>query len=185
MLIIDVQGKLSSLMHEKDELIRHIVGLIRVADIFNMPIIFTEQAPEKIGTTIPEIAESFNGRKPIAKHSFSCCGDKDFMRQLKALYRKQVIVAGIEAHVCISQTVCDLLAQHYEVQVVSDAISSRAEADKAPVRQPMSNGSRIERSRIPRYGMRVRSLSNRRDGHQTSSISVMSSTSARSDSIPV
>ena len=130
LLVIDVQGKLADLMHGKDDLIRHIAGLIRVADILNMPILFTEQAPLKIGTTIPAIAGSFNGRKPIAKNSFSCCGEKEFMRQLKALYRKQVIVAGIEAHVCISQTVCDLLDQHYEVQVVSDAVSSRAEADK-------------------------------------------------------
>ena len=130
LLIIDVQGKLAYLMHEKDELIRHIVGLIRVADIFNIPIFFTEQAPEKIGTTIPEIAGSLSGRKPLPKHSFSCCADKEFMRQLKALYRKQIIVAGIEAHVCVSQTVRDLMDQHYEVQVVSDAVSSRAEADK-------------------------------------------------------
>jgi nicotinamidase-related amidase len=130
LLVIDVQSKLADLMHEKDELIRRITRLIRSADILNMPILFTEQAPLKIGTTIPEIAGSFNGRKPVAKDSFSCCGEKEFTRQLKALYRKQVIVAGIEAHVCVLQTVFDLLDQRYEVQVVSDAVSSRAEADK-------------------------------------------------------
>lgn len=130
LLIIDVQGKLAHLMHQKDELIRHIAGLIHVVDIFNIPIIITEQAPEKIGKTIPEIMELLKGQSPIAKKSFSCCGQETFMRDLKALDRKQVIITGIEAHVCVYQTVCDLMDDQYEVQVVGDAVSSRTEANK-------------------------------------------------------
>ena len=131
LLIIDVQGKLAHCMHEKDELIRHIAGLIHFADILSIPIIVTEQAPEKIGKTIPEITGLLSGRQPITKTSFSCCGQEQFMQDLKALGRNQIIVTGIEAHVCVFQTVCDLMDdKQYEVQVVGDAVSSRTEANK-------------------------------------------------------
>ncbi|MCK5014493.1 MAG: hydrolase [Candidatus Omnitrophica bacterium] len=130
LLIIDVQGKLARLMHKKDELIQHIAGLIRVAYFLNIPIIITEQAPDKIGKTIPEITELLNGQKPVTKNSFSCCGQEQFVRDLKALDREQVIITGIEAHVCVYQTVRDLMDSQYEVQIVGDAISSRTEANK-------------------------------------------------------
>jgi isochorismate hydrolase len=130
LLIIDVQGKLAHLMHEKDEVIRHIGGLIHVADFLNIPVVTTEQAPEKIGKTIPEITELLKDRQPVAKKSFSCCGQDEFMQELKALNRKQVIIVGIEAHVCVYQTVCDLMKNQYEVQVVADAVSSRTEANR-------------------------------------------------------
>ena len=128
--IIDVQEKLAHLMHKKDEVVRHIGGLIRVAHFLNIPIIVTEQAPLKIGKTIPEIVELLKGQQPIAKNSFSCCGQEKFMQDFKALNRKQVIITGIEAHVCVYQTICDLMDSQYEVQVVGDAVSSRTEADK-------------------------------------------------------
>lgn len=130
LLIIDVQGKLAHLMYKKDELIQHIAGLIRVAHFLNIPIIITEQAPDKIGKTIPEITELLNDQQPVTKNSFSCCGQEKFVEDLKALDRKQVIITGIEAHVCVYQTVCDLMDSQYEVQVVADAVSSRTEANK-------------------------------------------------------
>lgn len=130
LLIIDVQGKLARLMYNTDEYVRHIVGLIRVADLLDMPVIATEQAPEKIGVTIPEISDLLRGRKPIAKTSFSCCREEYFMRELRALNRKQIVVTGIETHVCVYQTVADLVGRDYEAQVVGDAVSSRTEANK-------------------------------------------------------
>jgi len=130
LLVIDVQGKLARLMHKKDELVQNTAGLIKVADFLEIPIIVTEQVPEKIGETVPEIAELLKGQKSITKACFSCCGQDQFMQELEALNRKQVIVAGIEAHVCVYQTVCDLMAKQYEVQVVADAVSSRTEANK-------------------------------------------------------
>ncbi|HQP10019.1 MAG TPA: hydrolase [Candidatus Omnitrophota bacterium] len=130
LLIIDVQGKLAHRMHQKKELFRHIGGLIRVAHFLAIPIIITEQAPEKIGTTVPDISDLLKDQQPIAKTSFSCCGQREFMERLGALNRRQVIVAGIEAHVCVYQTVHDLLGNRYDVQVVGDAISSRTEANK-------------------------------------------------------
>ncbi len=131
LLIVDVQGKLAHLMHEKDSLIQHIGGLICVAEYLDIPTIITEQAPDKIGPTIPEISGLIKDFKPIVKTSFSCCGQPEFMQKLETLNRKQIIVVGIEAHVCVYQTVFELLNSQHEVQVVGDAVSSRTKANKS------------------------------------------------------
>ena len=130
LLVIDVQGKLAYLMHEKDQLFRHIRTLVKAADILNIPVIFTEQAPHKIGVTVPEVAALFGSRQPIKKAHFSCCDDPKFLTHLKSLKRKQAIICGIETHVCIMQTVTDLLAMQMDVQVVADAVSSRTAENK-------------------------------------------------------
>jgi len=130
LLVIDVQGKLARLMHKKDELFRHISGLIRIASFLDIPIIVTEQVPEKIGTTISEITELLKGTQPLPKACFSCCRQDQIMQKLESLNRKQIVVAGIEAHVCVYQTVHDLIHKQYEVQVVGDAVSSRTEMNK-------------------------------------------------------
>ena len=130
LLIIDVQGKLAYLMHEKDEILKNLQGLIQAAQILDIPIIFTEQVPVKIGKTIPEISQYFRETVPIIKATFSCCGENKFLKKLKMLKRKQIIVAGIETHVCVYQTVADLIKMKYEVQVVADSVSSRTEENK-------------------------------------------------------
>ena len=130
LLIIDVQGNLAYRMHDKDNLFKHLQGLIQAAQILAIPIIATEQVPEKIGSTVPEIANYLKGVSPIIKQSFSCYLSEDFKRALKSLRRKQIIVAGIETHVCVYQTVADLLENKYDVQVVADAVSSRTFENK-------------------------------------------------------
>lgn len=130
LLVIDVQGKLAHLMHQKEDLFRNIGRMIQAAQILEIPMVVTEQAPDKIGTTIPEIAVLLKNHQVIAKGSFSCYGQPDFLKKLKQLNRRQVIVSGIETHVCVYQTVCDLLDQGMEVQVVADAVSSRTKGNK-------------------------------------------------------
>ena len=130
LLVIDIQGKLARLMHQRDQLFRNVSILIQTASILKIPVIVTEQVPEKIGKTVSEITKFLGNNQPIPKTSFSCCGEDRFVGELKALNRKQVIVAGIETHVCIYQTVCDLLNRKFEIQVVGDAVSSRTEANK-------------------------------------------------------
>lgn len=125
LLVIDVQGNLAQKMHDKDRTYRHIVYLIQVAHILNIPIIWTEQAPDKIGPTIPEIVQQIKEIKPIAKRTFSCMGNASVVQKLTALNRKQVVVCGIEAHVCVYLTVADLVAKGYETHVAVDAISAR------------------------------------------------------------
>lgn len=130
LLVIDIQGTLAGLMHEKDALFKNAAGLIQAARIFDMPVLLTEQVPEKIGPTVAEIARFFGNDRPIVKKSFSCCGEAAFLKQLTALNRHEIIVTGIETHVCVYQTVCDLMERCYAVQVVADAVSSRSESNK-------------------------------------------------------
>jgi nicotinamidase-related amidase len=130
LLIIDVQGKLARVMDNEEMLFENLQKLIKGAKILGIPILWTEQNPEGLGPTIPEVANLLSGIKPISKLSFSCCGNERFTEALRALNRKQVLLAGIEAHVCIYQTAVDLIDLGYEVQVVTDAISSRTKANK-------------------------------------------------------
>jgi len=128
--VIDIQGKLAHLMHKSRDLFKNVSRLIQTASLLKIPTIITEQVPEKIGSTIPEISKLLKDNQPIAKTSFSCCGQDHFVRELEKYNRKQIIVAGIETHVCVYQTVCDLMNKNYEVQVVGDAVSSRTEVNK-------------------------------------------------------
>lgn len=125
LLIIDVQGKLARLIHDKEAVHTNIQRLIKAAQYLDVPIVYTEQLPNKIGETIEEIKTLLPDLIPFIKSSFSCCGEKAFTEYLATQKRKQIIVCGIETHVCVCQTVADLLAQKYDVQVVVDAVSSR------------------------------------------------------------
>ena len=134
LVIIDVQGKLAQLMYNKDELFDSLQTLIKGMSILEVPIIWVEQIPEKLGATIPEVAnlmgELMPNVKPIPKKFFSCCGNEKFTEQFKAINRKQVLVVGIETHICVYQTSLDLLSKGYEVRVVTDCVSSRKRENK-------------------------------------------------------
>jgi nicotinamidase-related amidase len=130
LVIIDVQGKLAQLMYEKERLFENLRKVIKGARVLGIPIIWLEQNPEGLGPTIPEVASLLNDMRPISKFSFSCCGDDRFVNALNLLNRKQVLLAGIEAHVCVYQTAADLVALGYEVQIVTDAVSSRTRENK-------------------------------------------------------
>jgi nicotinamidase-related amidase len=130
LLIIDMQEKLFPVMHEKEKLVRNIVKLIKGAQVLAIPILFTEQYPKGLGPTLPEIRELAPDFKPVEKVSFNCCDEAAFCRALEALKRKQVLVAGIEAHICVYQTAMALARAQYEVQVVSDGVASREAENK-------------------------------------------------------
>jgi len=130
LVIIDVQGKLAQLMHKKEELFENLQKIIKGARVLGIPIIWLEQNPEGLGTTVPEVSNLLGDIKPISKFSFSCCGDERFVSTLNSCNRKQVLLAGIETHICVYQTAMDLVASGYEVQIVADAISSRTKNNK-------------------------------------------------------
>jgi nicotinamidase-related amidase len=125
LLIVDIQGNLAHSMHGKELLFKNVQKLIKGIQVLGIPILWTEQNPQGLGLTIPEIADILSNIKPISKMSFSCCQNNRFVQALKALNRKQVLIAGIEAHICVYQTAVDLVDLGYEVQVVTDAVSSR------------------------------------------------------------
>ena len=126
LVIIDVQGKLARIVHDSDSMIKQIQALIRGSRLLGIPIILTEQLPDKIGRTVPEVDALLESYDPPSKETFSCCRDSGIMHAQERTGRKQILVAGIEGHVCVYQTVCDLLESGYEVYLIADAISSRS-----------------------------------------------------------
>ncbi|MBW2575402.1 MAG: hydrolase [Deltaproteobacteria bacterium] len=125
LLIVDIQGNLAHLMQGKELLFKNVQKLIKGIQVLEMPILWVEQNPRGLGPTIPEIADLLSDIRPISKMSFSSCRNDRFLQALNALNRKQVLVAGIEAHVCVYQTAAGLVGLGYEVQVATDAVSSR------------------------------------------------------------
>jgi len=129
--VIDVQGKLTGLVHEHEKVLTHIEYFIRAAESFALPILWSEQAPDKIGETIGSIKSlMYPMIKPIPKRSFSCYGCPEYVEYLKKINRRQILVTGIEAHVCVYQTVRDLHRHGYQVHVIADAVSSRQQFDR-------------------------------------------------------
>mmetsp|Transcript_5220 Transcript_5220/g.2980 ORF Transcript_5220/g.2980 Transcript_5220/m.2980 type:complete len:180 (-) Transcript_5220:2238-2777(-) len=130
LIVIDVQGKLAQLMYEKDSLFESLQKIIEGSRLLELPIIWMEQIPEKLGPTISVVSNLMQDIQPISKSSFSCCGNEKFSDALNKLNRKQLLLVGIETHICIYQTSIDLLKLGYEVHIVTDAVSSRTLANK-------------------------------------------------------
>jgi nicotinamidase-related amidase len=126
LLIIDVQEKLFRVIHEREILLSNLLKLVKGINILNVPIIFTEQNPAGLGKTLPEITELISSAGAPVKFSFSCCGETEIINQIRNSKRNQILVCGIEAHICVYQTSLDLLSGGYEVHLVSDCVSSRS-----------------------------------------------------------
>ncbi len=130
LVFIDVQEKLSRVMHDKEKLFENLQKLIKGLKLLNIPIIVTEQNPKGLGVTVPEIAPLLIDSKPLIKFSFSCCGESPFLSEIAKLNRKQIILVGIETHVCVYQTAVDLIEAGYEVHIPVDCVSSRTTENK-------------------------------------------------------
>lgn len=129
LVLIDLQVKVAQAMHNREILIKNIEKLIKGIITLEVPILWVEHNPDALGPTVQEVAELLPS-KPITKLSFSCYGEPRFRKALKQLGRRQILLAGIEMHVCIYQTAAALLVAGYEVHVVADAVSSRRPQDK-------------------------------------------------------
>jgi len=130
LVLIDVQGILVRIMHNKEALLDNLKKMVKGALILGLPILLTEQNPAGLGPTLREIAELLPGKKPVSKFDFSCCGCEQFMKELKAVNRQNILIVGVEAHVCVYQTAADLVNLNYDVQVVADAVDSRTLENK-------------------------------------------------------
>jgi nicotinamidase-related amidase len=125
LVVVDVQERLLPAICEKERVVQNAVRLIQGAGVLRVPVFATEQYRKGLGPTVPEVAAAIPGFAPMEKVAFSACGAAGFIPALKAKKVSEVILCGIEAHVCVSQTCLDLLDRGFRVFVVADAVSSR------------------------------------------------------------
>lgn len=124
-VFIDVQGRLAEVVAEKETAYANLEMLIRTCQNNAIPILWTEQIPQKMGSTMLDFSQLLGRNRVIAKTTFSCCGESRFISDLKSTNAKQIVLGGIEAHICVYQTALDLLSMEYEVFVAADAVASR------------------------------------------------------------
>jgi hypothetical protein len=129
-IVVDIQERLYPHIHAHEAMAQRCAMLIRGLRILGVPIMVTEQYVKGLGRTIPEVADALGTYDAYEKISFSCCGDGTFESELVSHARHQVILMGIETHVCVLQTALDLLASGNTVVIVEDCVSSRRDGDK-------------------------------------------------------
>jgi len=123
LLIIDMQERLFPVMSEGKRLMDNVVRLARSAKVLGLPVLITEQ--EKLGETLPEIRQVLPDAERVPKTEFDCLASAAVLERIRALRRGIIIIAGIEAHICVAQTALHGISD-YAVHVVSDAVSSRS-----------------------------------------------------------
>jgi nicotinamidase-related amidase len=158
--VIDLQERLMPAMHRGEELTELSARLIRGCRILGVPVLATQQYTKGLGATVPPVAaaltEALAADKdgadavpaaefvPVEKTSFSAAGEPEFMRRLKAADKKNVLICGVEAHVCVLQTVLDLTAAGFDVFFVADVISSRKSGDAEAAFRRMAAAGAVE-----------------------------------------
>lgn len=147
-ILVDVQGKLAEIVYKHEELRDRLIQLIKGLKLLDIPMVWLEQYPKGLGQTSKEIAKHMpENMQPISKMTFNACENNQFVQELSKMNRKQIIIAGIEAHICVYQTAVGLISLGYEVEIVQDAVSSRTKENK-----------QIGLEKMKSYGMRVTSV---------------------------
>lgn len=161
LVVIDVQEKLLPVIDHAKPLVQNIERLIRGMHILGVPVVVTEQYVKGLGPTVAPLREALEesgGYRPIEKACFSAHGCDAFVAQLAALERRQVIVAGVETHVCVYQTVLDLLAAELDVTIVADAVSSRTAQNKdIALRRMVAEGVKLSSTEMALFELTVAS----------------------------
>lgn len=132
LVLIDIQNRLAAVMDRRDEVIRNSKRLARTAKLMGAPIVLTRQYPKGLGETVPELEETLGlletegaELRRIDKMAFCCSREPDFLQAVEDLARRQVVLAGMETHICIAQTALNLLERDREIFVAADACCSR------------------------------------------------------------
>ena len=142
LLIIDIQERIYKVVQEHENLVSNVLKLVKAANLMKIPIYHTEQYAKGLGPTIQQIKNELKG-EPNHKLTFSCFNAENLFKRLKNEKVEQVIVSGVEAHVCVQQTVLDLLSNGFQVNLVVDAISSRKMIDYNTAVRRMENEGAI------------------------------------------
>jgi nicotinamidase-related amidase len=137
LVVIDLQSKLVNIVARPKMVLAAAVRLLKLAELFRVPVILTEQYPQGIGPTHPDVRAAFDAlsapARLVTKTSFGCCSEPSFIDALAASRPdvppglRQIVIAGVEAHVCVNQTVLELLAGGEQVHLAWDAVSARGE----------------------------------------------------------
>ena len=131
LLVIDLQEKLMPAISGKDEMLKRCAALIKGMKLLDIPILVTQQYTKGLGPTVPQIAEALGDFEHVEKVTFSCLAENEFREKLLELDKDYVVVIGAEAHICVQQTIIDLLdKEHHNVYLVADCVGSRRDIDK-------------------------------------------------------
>ncbi len=125
LLIVDIQEKLAAVMKEKDKVVKNNQHLIELAKMIRLPVMVTEQYPKGLGTTVQDLRDALPFYRPVEKMTFDCCGQPSFLEELKEHNTSNVVLTGMETHICVLQTCIGLLKGGINVHVVQDAVCSR------------------------------------------------------------
>jgi nicotinamidase-related amidase len=127
LVVVDVQEAFRPAVFDFERIVRNVAILVQGARALDVPILITEQYPKGLGRTVPEVSRHLDGIEPIEKLCFSAAEAGEFSELLSESGREQVLLGGLESHVCVNQTADDLLRAGSEVHVAQDAVSSRTE----------------------------------------------------------
>ncbi|WP_158090166.1 hydrolase [Kiloniella majae] len=153
-VVIDIQERLAPAIPELDSILKANELVLKTAAELSVPVLVTEQYPKGLGHTVEQLHGLYAEKDVFEKISFSSAGCKPFMSALKETGRRQVIVMGIEAHVCVQQTVLELLSDRFDVFVVADAIGSRADENrKLALERMIRSGAEVVSSEMVMFEM--------------------------------
>lgn len=127
LVLIDLQERLAAAMEEKvkERVVGNCLHLLEAARVLHLPVLVTEQYPRGLGPTLEEIRSALTIFEPFEKTAFDCCREIGFIEKVAAAGRPSLLLAGMEAHICVLQTALGLMRAGYMVQVVQDAVCSR------------------------------------------------------------
>ena len=161
-ICLELQERLIPAMHDKETLVKNSNILMKMSEIYNIPVLITEQYPQRLGKTDSKI-ELPKNYKMFSKDYFSAFGVEDFVNEFNSLNKKNIIIFGLETHVCVYYTVFHLIQNGYAVYVVADACASRTnESKKIALKQMRQLGANvittemvlfahIENSKVPNF----------------------------------
>jgi nicotinamidase-related amidase len=143
LFVVDMQEAFRKAIPAFPEIVSRIAQMIRGCRILDVPIVVTEQYPKGLGRTAEEILFSLpDDFEFVEKTAFSSCGARPFMEKLETAQAKQIMLCGIETHICVNQTAHDLLENGYQVHLLTDCVGSRFEHDKlAAIQKLTTNGA--------------------------------------------
>jgi len=144
LLVIDIQEKLVKAL-DKDVVVKRSAVLTKAANILEIPTILTEQYPKGLGQTVIQVKQTLASFALITeKTAFSALKEEGFLEKLKTFNKKQIVLCGIETHVCVHQTAADLIKEGFDVYVVKDACASRNKYEfKQGIERMQANGAKI------------------------------------------